>query len=322
MKLIFNKPLEEGQYYVLDGGFSTQLSKYVSGVDDDPLWTARSLVNNKSEVVKVHRDFLAAGARIVLTSSYQVSCQLFQEYLGLNKTQTHEHLVDSVKLAWKAVQEEGGISGYHLVGGSVGPYGACLHDGSEYTGDYLKGEDAIGHNQLVEWHRDRIQSLQDGGVSFIAVETIPVSTEALAIMDSVMETGLLSIWISFSLKDAKHLAGGETIKDAVKNIMKHSLSRNGRVIAVGFNCIAPEFVTEALQEARSVWATIPFVLYPNSGEEWKCGSWEWSRDKKDWLEMIPAWVKLGTIILGGCCRVDAEILPKLRKQIIKGIAGS
>ena len=72
MKLIFSKPLEEGQYYVLDGGFSTQLSKYVSGVDDDPLWTARSLVNNKSEVVKVHRDFLAAGARIVLTSSYQV----------------------------------------------------------------------------------------------------------------------------------------------------------------------------------------------------------------------------------------------------------
>ena len=24
-----------------------------------------------------------------------------------------------------------------LIAGSVGPYGACLHDGSEYTGDYV-----------------------------------------------------------------------------------------------------------------------------------------------------------------------------------------
>ena len=27
--------------------------------------------------------------------------------------------------------------GLPLVAGSVGPYGACLHDGSEYTGDYV-----------------------------------------------------------------------------------------------------------------------------------------------------------------------------------------
>ena len=26
---------------------------------------------------------------------------------------------------------------YPLIAGSVGPYGACLHDGSEYTGNYI-----------------------------------------------------------------------------------------------------------------------------------------------------------------------------------------
>ena len=92
MKLNFHTPLEAGQYYVLDGGFSTQLSNYVTNVDSDPLWTARSLVDNKDHVVRVHRDFLAAGARIILTCSYQVSNQLFQQYLGLDKQQTREHL--------------------------------------------------------------------------------------------------------------------------------------------------------------------------------------------------------------------------------------
>ena len=92
LKLNFNTPLESGHYYVLDGGFSTQLSKYVTNVDSDPLWTARSLVDNKEHVVRVHRDFLSAGARIILTCSYQVSNQLFQQYLGLDKQQTREHL--------------------------------------------------------------------------------------------------------------------------------------------------------------------------------------------------------------------------------------
>lgn len=39
MKLRICAPIEEGQYYLLDGGFSTQLSRYVQGVDSDPLWT-------------------------------------------------------------------------------------------------------------------------------------------------------------------------------------------------------------------------------------------------------------------------------------------
>ena len=41
MKILAEAPLDQDRFYVLDGGFSTQLSKYVSGVDQDPLWTAR-----------------------------------------------------------------------------------------------------------------------------------------------------------------------------------------------------------------------------------------------------------------------------------------
>ena len=50
--------------------------------------------------------------RIVLTASYQVSADLFAEQLGLSRQQTWEHVVDSVGLAWRAVQEEGGVRGH------------------------------------------------------------------------------------------------------------------------------------------------------------------------------------------------------------------
>ena len=61
-------------------------------MDTDPLWTARSLVTNPEAVRKVHTDFLAAGARIVLTCSYQVSVNLFKEELNLTRAQTREHI--------------------------------------------------------------------------------------------------------------------------------------------------------------------------------------------------------------------------------------
>ena len=131
---------------------------------EDMEFLKRSLVENKEAVVKVHKDFLSAGADIILTSSYQASKELLKAELGLTRAETHRHIVSSAELAWRAVHETGGVPGHNLVGGSVGPYGACLHDGSEYTGSYLKGENAVRREELMEWHRDRVEALQEGGV--------------------------------------------------------------------------------------------------------------------------------------------------------------
>ena len=59
------------------------------------------------------------------------------------------------------------IGGKPFVAGSVGPYGACLCDGSEYNGNYLKpdhpnskplGTDKTKIREFLRnWHRDRIK---------------------------------------------------------------------------------------------------------------------------------------------------------------------
>lgn len=54
--------------------------------------------------------------------------------------------------------------------GSIGPYGAHLHNGSEYTGSYA---DYISKETIKEWHRPRINAIIQGKVNALAVETIP-----------------------------------------------------------------------------------------------------------------------------------------------------
>ena len=80
-------------------------------------------------------------------------------------------------------------------------------------------------------------------------------------------------------------------------------------------------ISGALQEARkAAGSKIPFVVYPNSGETWQRGHWASSDLQTHWMENIPDWVALGTQIVGGCCRVTDEAMPKIAAHITKALA--
>ena len=286
MSLALVAPLLPDQLYPLDGGFSDQLALYLGqvGVDGDPLWTARSLVTAPDTVVRVHRDFLAQGARVIITNSYQASLQGFKEHLNLSAKQTREAITASARLAWRAVEEEGQVAGHVLVAGSVGPYGACLGDGSEYTGAYLA---AMEREELAEWHRPRVEALVEGRVSCLAVETMPHSKEVMAVLDIVQAASVvLPVWVSFTLKDGAHLGGGEAVEEAVRAVLRHPVARAGRLMALGVNCSAPEHVTPALRAVRAVARVTPLVAYPNSGETWDGAAREWRGEGGLWLPLV------------------------------------
>jgi homocysteine S-methyltransferase len=207
--LKFNPPLKANDVLVIDGGFSTQLEKYVGDVSHDPLWTARSLVERPEAVRQVHRDFVEAGARAILTATYQASPEGLSTHLGLDKAAAMAAMGHSVDLAREAIDSCAKPRGHVLVGGSVGPYGACQHDGSEYTGAYLT---SMSREALVAWHIPRVTALVNAGADFIAAETLPCWREAVAVLDAVMSAGgFCPVWICFSLKDGEHLPSGQTI---------------------------------------------------------------------------------------------------------------
>ena len=146
---------------------------------NDPLWSAKTLLEDPCKIQDVHEAYLSAGADIITTASYQASVQGFKRR-GLNEHETLRTIRNAVNLAWDARESLGHREPGRrmLIAGSVGPYGAFLADGSEYRGDYQVSQQA-----LEEFHLPRIHALLAGSVDVLAFETLPSAPEVLALLD-------------------------------------------------------------------------------------------------------------------------------------------
>jgi homocysteine S-methyltransferase len=133
---------------VIDGGLATEL-EYQGARIDGPLWSAQVLEDEPEKLLAVHRAYIQAGAQCIATCSYQVSRIGYAE-VGLKTERTDAALLRSVELARSVVGEF--PDRRVLVAGSLGPYGAALHNGGEYHGNY-----DCSYADLVRFHRERIE---------------------------------------------------------------------------------------------------------------------------------------------------------------------
>lgn len=302
---------------VIDGSFSTQLKNYVGEeIDGDPLWSARFLATNPKAVLQVHLDFLNAGAEIIITDSYQASVPGFMVHLNLDEESSYNLIKESVRIAKRAVNiyvEKNPNAEKPLIAGSVGPYGAFLHDGSEYTGSYIE---TIDKKTLNSFHRVRINALVEEGVDLLAIETIPAQAEAEALIELLKEYPNQKAWVSFQCKDTLHTAHGENFAEAAKKCWGLA---SGQLVAVGSNCVNPKYVSELLKPVNvGVSQKIPLIIYPSSGEEYsKDKEWTGKEECTDLRDYVDDWLNLGVKYIGGCCRIDAKDIFSIKEAVTK-----
>ena len=116
---------------ILDGGLSTELEARGHDVSS-ALWSARLLRDDPAAIVRRARRIRRRRCRVATTASYQATVEGFAAAgVDGDRGRTVDRRPPS-RLA-----REGQGTGW--VAGSVGPYGAMLADGSEYTGDYVSG---------------------------------------------------------------------------------------------------------------------------------------------------------------------------------------
>jgi homocysteine S-methyltransferase len=84
-----------------------------------------------------------------------------------------------------------------LIAGAVGPYGASLHDCSEYSGGYVEH---LSPKEIADWHRPKIRAVVEAGADILAFETIPAQAEAEALLLLLKEFPEQKAWLSFSCK--------------------------------------------------------------------------------------------------------------------------
>ena len=239
------------------------------------------MMSQPEAIAEVQREFLAAGAEVVTTSTYQASRAGFAG-IGLSAAESDALIAESARRARAVAATD---PRHILTVGSVGPYGAILHDGSEYRGDYQ-----LSIAELREFHRPRLAALAED-CDVLAFETIPQLREVEALL---AELAVLDIpaWLSVSV-DGKQLRSGESVAEAFT--MAASVPQ---IVAVGGNCIDPADAVTIVELAAA--AELPPIIYPNSGETWASGRWSGTPQAHT---DATVWLRAGARAIGGCCRV-------------------
>ncbi|KAJ6646407.1 Homocysteine S-methyltransferase 3 [Pseudolycoriella hygida] len=307
---------------VIDGGFATQLTVHVGkSIDGDPLWSARFNATNPDAVIKTHLDFLEAGAEVIITNTYQASVDGYNEHLNCTDEQSIKLIKDTVKLAHvaRSMHLKSRNTVIPWIVGSIGPYGAHLHDGSEYNGSYA---DRVSKDTIKDWHRTRIDAVLSSGVDALAIETIPCLMEAESLVELLCdEYPLAKYWISFQCKDGTNTARGEKFSEAATRLWNMIKERNAlnNLVAIGVNCLHPRFITplfKSLNGNLTLDKRIPLVAYPNSGEVYNVeNGWSGKEDCKPIESYVPEWIELGAKFVGGCCRTYARDISRIKTAV-------
>lgn len=312
-----NNILASQPFVVLDGGLGSELDTRGIPVGESSLWSAELVASNPDVLRDVHREYLEAGADVVTTASYQASIPGLVAYLRAQagaggrdddaqlEARAAQLIEKSVQIAveardqfwasWTAAAKTEGRKerARPLVAASVGPYGAYLAQGQEYTGQYGLGAGEAAWQVLYGFHKPRLAALLRARPDVLAFETIPNVVEVqvlFALIDELAQSppegqAVPESWMAFSVDTANYacLADGTRLDDA-----RVLGALPGGVTSVGANCLPLAECARTLEflhrwfaqnrrsssssghagkaAATAAAAAFPLIVYPNSGE--------------------------------------------------------
>lgn len=321
--------LAAGERLLLDGGLGTELEK--NGVNvNDALWSGLSVLDQPAELEKVYENYLKAGADLIETATYQLSTAALEQ----KNIQSQKVYRQSVEIAASAVakvpERNPGIVG------SIGPYGAYLADGSEYTGSYKEIDDV----KIAKFHQDRLQDLYlSRDVAVIGLETFPNFDEVKIVLEMLRQLGEAAgehakpYYLSVTCSDDLRMVDGTSLHELLGFLDEH-LDPN--LVAVGTNCcklstsliLVHKFDLE-LSNFSKLDEQVKIIIYPNSGEVYHGDTKTWTLDPKLHTDNLKdAFARAGKEflsvkrvgIVGGCCRTGPEQTETLRKLIDESTA--
>ena len=286
----------ENPVLLLDGGLSTALEAHGHAVGG-PLWTGKLLLSDPDALVQAHRDFVDAGADIIITGSYQLSFDG-----GSRAGWSDDDVVTALRnstIAARMAANEG-----TLVAASVGPYGAALSDGSEFRGGYR-----VSTTTLRDFHARRLDVLLETEPDLLAIETQPELEEIDVVLSLVSERASdLPLWVSCTVVESGRIAGGAAWSEVVARVAEVESA-----LAVGINCSAVDVILPTLE---SIDSPVPYVVYPNHGKHGDAAADSWHGNGYALTEEhISGWISTGAALLGGCCGFGASDISKLRQVV-------
>jgi len=275
---------------VLDGATGTEIER--RGVPTPaPLWSAAALVTAPRVVEAIHRDYVDAGADIVVANTFRTNprtlhnARRFDDGPALNR------------LAVELVRRAAGDRPV-LVAASVGPAEDCYHPERMPEEAVLSDE----HRQMVAW-------LEDAAPDLVWIETIGTVREARAAAQAATLRGL-RFALSFVTQENGDLLGGEPLETAVAALEPLS------PLALGLNCIPPRGLTAILPRLRRL-THCPLAAYAHIANPTPLRRWSYAQNTTpaEYADYARQWLDLGASIVGGCCGTTPMHIRAVRDAI-------
>ena len=244
----------------------------------------------------IHREYLAAGARIITTNSFGANAKKLSAF-GL-ETRAAEINRQAARLALEAVTSSGQQA---WVAGSVGPIGSRGTSAAEAA---AQGSD---HETFF---REQIGALLEGGCDLILLETFQDPEElslALRIAKSLGDKPVITLIAS---PESGRLPGGAWIGDLLE-----TLGNEGADV-VGLNCVnGPQAM---LRLVEKIAPSRPLAVFPNAGRPfYQEGRISYGTTPEYFADLGRKMAADGALIVGGCCGTS----PLHIKALSEGLKG-
>lgn len=284
--------LERGQTLLLDGGIGSELVR--RGVR----WRGNGLQSDAAAVQALHEEYLAAGADVIRTNTFQLNRRTFlnvfrspahQRHIGAPGLETrHAELTERAVAVARAARERAGRPEV-AVAGVMSPLEHCF-----------RPDRAPSYEEALPEHRELAGLLAAAGVDLLLIEAMNTLEEARAALEAARATGR-PVWAGFVVGADGNLLSGDSLSHAAR-----LLTRLGAE-AVLVSGAPPDDVTLAVARL----ATVPELVFGASAlvgrfdpPSWKFEFYPQFSQTEEWpperyARAALGWVAQGARIVGG-----------------------
>ncbi len=257
----------------------------------------RWVLENPEAILQLHRDFIDAGADIILTDTFG-STPIRLAHSGM-EDRAQETNRRAVALAREAIGDKP-----VFVAGSIGP-----------TGELLKPLGTLDEQVAYDAFLLQAGALVEAGVDLVVVETQFDFSEAKAALKAVRDASSeVPLVCSFSFD-----RGTRTMMGVKPSQLPGELEPF-RVNLLGINCgRSLEDNLKVLQELKAA-TRLPVWFKPNAGLPLTDaqGNTRYDVTPEDMGARVPEWIKSGASVVGGCCGTSPAHLQAIAKAARAG----
>jgi 5-methyltetrahydrofolate--homocysteine methyltransferase len=252
--------------------------------------------SHAERVEAMHREFVEAGADIILTNSFGGT----RQRLKLHNAQDRVHELNrlAAKIARKVADE---ADRPVIVAGSVGP-----------TGELFEPLGALTHDAAVDAFAEQMQGLMDGGADVIWIETMSAAEEIRAAGEAASRVGA-----PFVFTASFDTAGKTMMGLAPRDIHGVAGQLPLKPTAVGANCgVGASDLLSSILDMNAADGNAILIAKANCGIPVVQGDEVKYTGTPDlmanYTEMA---IDAGAKIIGGCCGTTCDHLKAMRVAI-------